>query len=155
VRVNTIRTVCAYYSKGPHYLRMLNHLRKTHPHARIIALVPPSYPVEVLAERCDEVRKTAREGYGLADPTALAGLIGDLRRAQYDEFTVMFHSPKLRAVALLSGAHHRMVYTADNRYFPVSADFLRDAIAWLARNARGRITYTRIWWIVRTQKVGK
>lgn len=153
--MSDVRTVCAYYSKGPHYLRMLHHLRKTHHHARIVALVPPSYPVEVLADRCDEVRKTSCESYGLKDPASLAGLIGDLRRTQYDEFTVMFHSPKLRTVAILSGAPRRMVYTADNRYFPVSADYLRDALAWISRNARGRITYARIWWIVRTQKVGK
>lgn len=149
------RTVCAYYSKGPHYLRMLHHLRQTYPQAQLIALVPPGYPVDVLRERCDEVRTTSRESYGLASPGALAGLLGDIRHAQYDVFAVMFHSPKLRIVAALSGAPCRMVYTADNRYFPVSLDFIRGTGDWLLRNLRGRITYARIWWIVHRQHVGK
>jgi ADP-heptose:LPS heptosyltransferase len=153
--VSSPRTVCAYYSKGPHFLRMLHHLRQTYPQARLIALVPPGYPVDVLAGRCDEVRKTARESYGLSAPGALAGLLGDIRREQYDVFAVMFHSPKLRIVAALSGAPSRMVYTADNRYFPVSLKLVRGAGECLLRNLRGRVTYARIWWIVHRQHVGK
>ena len=147
--------VCAFYSKGPHYLRMLHHLRQAYPNARLVALVPPGYPVDVLQDRCDEVRTTPQAHYGLASPGALLNLIASIRNEHYAVFVVMFHSPKLRIVSALSGAPQRMCYTADNRTFPVSLNFATGIAAWLARNIQGRITYLRIWWIVNRQRVGK
>jgi ADP-heptose:LPS heptosyltransferase len=134
---------------------MLNHLRQAHPGARLIALVPPGYPVDVLQDRCDEVQTTPQATYGLASPGALIKLIASIRNERYAVFVVMFHSPKLRVVSALSGAPQRMCYTADNRYFPVSLNFATGISTWVARNIQGRITYARIWWIVNRQKIGK
>lgn len=141
--------VCAFYSLGPHYLRMLAHLRAQYPGARIIAIVPEGYLLEVLENRCDEVATTP-PGRGAASLLPLARF---LRAGRFDVFVVMFHSPRLRMLAALSGARECMCYTAGNRYFPVSLNFAGDAARWLARQIAGRITYARIWWNVRMQKV--
>ncbi len=146
------KTIGALYSKGPHFLRMLAYLRKEHPSARLIALVPEGYPVEVLQAACDEVLVIATGSRSLG---GLRKLLGPLREARFDLLVVMFHSPRLRIVAALSAAREARCYTADNRIFPVSLRFASDTVQWLLRNARGRITYWRIWWIIRTQKVGK
>ena len=141
--------VCAFYSKGPHYLRMLAHLRAHYPAATIVAMVPQGYPVEVLQGRCDKIITTApNRGAGTLLP-----LVQAIRAQRFDVLAVMFHSPKLRMLAALSSAKETMCYTAGNRFFPVRYNFAPGAAAWVLRQISGRITYARIWWIVRTTKV--
>jgi len=144
------RKIGALYSKGPHFLRMLSALRKQHPDSEILAFVPPGYPPETLEGFATEVRvlpATTRS------PGALLAITRDLREARLDALFIMFHSPRLRVLAALSGARSRECFTADGRHFPVSMNYAGDLVQWILRNLRGRLTYYRILWIVRTRRV--
>jgi hypothetical protein len=141
--------VGALYSKGPHYLRMLAHLRSRYPKAELIALVPEGYPEEVLAGRCDRIITTPPS----RGPGALFPLLRILRAERLDIFCVMFHSARLQVVSALSGARETMCYTAGGQYFRVRYDLAPQLSHWVYRQIRGRLLYARIWWEVRTTKV--
>ncbi len=147
--------ICAYYSHGPHFTRMLKHLRATYPSARITAIVPPSYPKDALRDLANEVRKTGQAHYGLRSPGALRNLIRDIRGARFDLFAVMFDSPKLRLFARASGAAQRCVYTIDGRLCPLQGAVIPALGSELLRRIQGHLLYLRLWCIVHFQSVEK
>lgn len=153
--MSTPQKICAYYSHGPHYARMLKHLRATYPAATIVAIVPPAYPRDALRGLANEVQWTNSARYGLAAPGALKGLIGDIRRQRFDLIVVMFDSPKLRLLARAVGAKSRRVYTVDGRLEPVSTAVLGSLGRDLLRRLSGTLLYARLWCIVHLQRVGK
>ena len=145
---NEVGRICALYSHGPHYARVLRHLRRAYPDAVITALVPPGFPNEPLEglahKRLDLPAKAARRR-GFA---ALRAILPVIRRGRYDLFVVMFDSFRLRLLAALSGARERRCFTADGRFIPLRLSLARLLAGTAWRNLRGRVTYWRIRWIV-------
>ena len=142
--MNTRERICAYYSHGPHFTRMLKALRAAHPDAEITAMVPPGYPHAPLAGLADAVVEVAK-------PATVSGALGVLRRiraGRYDCLAMMFDSPKLRLLAALSGVPRRVCHSVDRRQFPLKRAIIAPLMGALWRNLRGRILYRRIRYIV-------
>jgi len=151
--VSTEQHIVAFYSRGPHYMRLLRHLRAVHPGARITAMIPPSFPGETIAGLADEVWTTPAPPHGLRNPGALAGLIRQIRAVHCARFVVMFDSPRLRMVALLSGARERWCFGPDGRYAVIETAPLRRMADGLRGRLRGWATWLRIWIVVHTTRV--
>lgn len=147
------KRICAFYSHGPHYRRMLRFLREQHPAAHITALVPPAYPREFLEGQVDDIVVTAQSQYSSRDTAAIRQLLRLIRGGGYDLFVVMFDSPRLRILSALTGIGQRYCYQADGRYTPARLSLLQAAGDALWRNLRGRLTYARIWLIVHFRHV--
>lgn len=147
------QTICALYSRGPHYLRLLRYLRAQYPAAHITALVPASFPGDAARAYAQEIVRCEdgpRSGLG-----ALHSLSGQIRRGRYDLFVVMFDSPKLRVLAALSGARQRACYAINGRFFPVRLALFSQLAGTLVRRIKGRILYARIHYIVHNKPVQK
>jgi len=153
--MSTPLRICAFYSRGPHYQRLLKKLRVEHPDAVIHAVVPPTFPAEVLHEVVDEVIQTEQAQWSLRELGALGRLLSVLRGARYDLFVVMFDSPKLRILAALSGARKRQLFTIDGRMVPLRLALVRQSLGALGRNVRGRLLYAYLHYVVYTKPVQK
>ena len=151
----TPETICAFYSRGPHFLRMLKFLRALHPAARITAVVPPSFPAEAALGIANQVIKTQHAQWSLRQQRELRKLVRVLREGHYDLFVTMFDSPKLRVLAALSGAPIRQCYTIDGRYLPLRLALGRQLLSTLTRNLRGRLLYAYLHYQVYFRKVQK
>lgn len=151
--MNEPERICAFYSHGPHYRRMLRFLRERYPAARITALVPPTYPREFLEGQVDDIVVTAQTQYSSRNATAIRQLIQQIRGGGYGFFVVMFDSPRLRILSALTGVAERYCYQADGRYTPVRLSLTRAIANTVWRNLRGRLTYARIWLIVHFRHV--
>ena len=139
--------IAVLYSRGPHFIRALQVLRKVHSGATLTAIVPAEY---------DD--KEALEGLADAVVTTSSGaveVLRTIRNGRYDVFVVLFASPKLRLLASLSGARERMCCEPDGHRSPlVESPFGVVAAIGLAR-LRGHLTYARLWIIVRILRVKK
>ncbi len=146
--------LCAFFSRGPHFLRMLRALRAGHPDAEIVAVVPPGFPEDVIGELADITLFTAVPAVGPGRFRALPGLLRQLRAERFTRMVVMFDSPRLRVVARLSGIPERWCFGPDGNYAPMgSAGLLGAMVSGVARRARGWLTWLRIWWVVRTTRI--
>ena len=150
-----VKRICAFYSHGPHYLRLLRYLRENCPDAEITAMAPPDFPDEPLLNCADHVMHTGQPSYSLRDVRALRQLLRQIRSAHYDLFAIMFDSPKLRLLATLSGVRRRYCYTADGRFFSIHFSIVSLLAQALYRNIRGRITYAYIRHVVYHRPVEK
>lgn len=153
--MNSPARICAFYSRGPHYQRLLKTLRTQYPEATLHAVVPPSFPPEVLQEVANEVRQTETAEWRLSSPGSLLRLLRQLRAERYDLFVTLFDSPKLRVLAALSGARVRQHYTVDGRLLPLRLAPLRNGIDAVRRNVRGRILYAYLRYVVYSKPVQK
>lgn len=151
--MSEVRRICAYYSRGPHFSRNLKVLRGMYPDAAITALVPPGYPRKPLLGLAESIENTRQAQYAGRDLKAFLALIRQIRKARYDVFVVMFDSPKLRLLGTLSGARERYCLTIDGRYLALRLALLSQAIGAMVRNVHGRLTYLRLWFVVRFFKV--
>ena len=141
---------CVFYSKGPHFLRALQTMRKTYPNARLEAWVPQGFPVpEQTTEFADAIVETKRAAYGLRDLSALRELVGALREARFACVGLMFPSVKLKILASLSGAKGAWC-TPDGRFVPLSNSIAGAVAGELFYGAVGRMTYWSIWLVVVT-----
>lgn len=147
--------ICAFYSRGPHFLRMLKQLRAAHPEARITAVVPPTFPAEAALGLANQVIKTQHAQWSLRQHRALRKLVGVLREGRYDLFATMFDSPKLRLLAALSGARARVCFTIDGRQIPLRLAVLGQLVDALARNIKGRLLYAYLHYVVYARPVQK
>lgn len=138
--MDNAKIVCALYSRGPHFSRVLAHVRKAAPQAKCVALVPANYPADYLEGLADAVITL--------DATAgMAGLREVRRRVKAipaDGIVVMFDSPRLRLLAQLCPVRHRYCYTIDGRFFPIRVALVGQFFQALARRVRGERTYRRI-----------
>src|SRR5690606_16419650 len=106
--------ICAFYSRGPHFVRMLKHLREAYPGETLIAAIPASFPFPTIEPLVDETIR-------LPEPGARSGLrrvwaiVRRLRRARCSHMVVMFDSPRLNLLARFSGAGRRWCFTVDGR----------------------------------------
>ena len=140
--------ICAFYSHGPHFLRLLRFLRGQYPSAHLTALVPPNYPQSYILGHADAVEVTERTQYGWRDLGAMRRLVANVRKGNYDVFAVMFDSPRLRLLSALTRTPERRCYTVDGRYVPLRLSFGRAALGALGRQICGHFTYARVWLVV-------
>lgn len=149
------KKIAALYSHGPHFPRLLHHLRAAHPGAAIVALAPADYPAERLAGAADatiplEGPPEAQRGW-----RALQQVRRILRQTNCDMIAVMFDSPRLRLLCALSGVPLRYCLTPDGRYFRVRLGIAPALAAMLYRPLIGNLRCLRIRRIVYRQPVGK
>ena len=143
----------AFYSRGPHYVRMLRHLRRAHPDAPLTAMVPPAFPADTLAGLADTVVVTPAPPHGLRNPAALMALVKQIRATRCTRFVVMFDSARLRLVAMASGAPERWCFGPDGSYTAMEIAPLRRMLAAMWGRLHGWTTWLRIWIVVHTTKV--
>jgi len=147
------KQIGAFYSHGPHYTRLLQHLRKTYPNAEITAITPPGFPKDALIGLAEKRMVTKQPAYSLRSPGALWELMRNIRAAKYDLFVVMFDSPKLRILSALGGARRSHCFGPDGRFVPIRLALVSTLARYLYRNIRGRITYAYIHYIVHHRPV--
>lgn len=145
--------IVAFYSRGPHFARLLRHLRKVHPDARITAMIPPSFPADTLVDLADVVLVTPPPPHGLRNPGALSALVRQIRATNCTRFVVMFDSARLRLVAVVSGAPERWCFGPDGSYTVIEAALLRRLFGGMTRRLHGWVIWMRIWIVVHTTRV--
>ena len=124
--------ICAFYSKGPHFVRMLKHLREAYPGETLIAAIPASFPFTTIEPLVDETIR-------LPEPVGQPGL----RRARCSHMVVMFDSPRLNLLARFSGAGCRWCFTVDGRLHALAHALPGLLLSPLARRGRGEWAYVR------------
>jgi len=147
--------VCAFYSRGPHFVRLLKKLRIDYPGAQITAMIPAAFPPEAIAGLADHVvtvPESARTGRNLK---VLRRLAAALRKGRFDVLFIMFDSPRLRGLAALSGARTRLCFHVDGRITPVRFNPISQGFSAVSRGIRGRLLYAYIRHIVYTRPVRK
>ncbi|HNR31308.1 MAG TPA: hypothetical protein PKI11_10500 [Candidatus Hydrogenedentes bacterium] len=147
------KRICAFYSRGPHFMRLLAFLREREPQAHITAVVPPGYPKALLGNRADAVIETAKAQYAARDLAGIRDLLRTIRAGRFDEFVVMFDSPRLRLLAAFTGAARRSVFTVDGRCLPLTVSPVAVLVSWLYRSLRGRLTFAYIYCVVHGRPV--
>ncbi|MBI5094477.1 MAG: hypothetical protein HZB26_18825 [Candidatus Hydrogenedentes bacterium] len=152
--MSPVKRVCAFYSVGPHYARMLDCLRSDYPNAAIDAWIPPALTAPDAAQDglCDVVRTEAPH-YSPANFAACARLVRQLRGHRYDIFAVMFDSAQLQVLAALSGAQVRLHITPRGKQIPLRSSIAGIACDWLYGILKGRIVYLWVWLAARLFKV--
>lgn len=146
-----IKRIGVFYSRGPHFVRVLGRIRGEYPDAEIDAYVPEGFPETPVLEQGARCVPCA----GGNTPGVLPRLIRSFRAARYDLFVVMFDSPKLQLLAAASGARQRLCHTVDGRVIPVRLALTQMLGGGLWRRLCGVIAYARIWYTVRCKPVNK
>ena len=136
--------ICAFYSRGPHFLKMLRYLRQHYPQAHVTALVPKGYPQEMLQGRVDAIEETAQQQYALCQVRALLALRRQIRQGRFTHFITMFNTPKLQILARTCAIRKRHCFGVDGRFSPLRAATVSLLVASLYDNVRGRIRFAYI-----------
>ncbi len=137
--------ICAFYSTGPHYVRMLRALREHYPDAVIVAAIPATFPFDVIAELADETVRLPEGGQRGGMRVAL-NVLKQLRRARCSHVVIMFDSPRLNVLTGLSGIPNRRCYTVDGRFYRLTRrmpDLLGRVVG---QRIHGQWDYLRAWW---------
>ena len=134
--------ICAFYSKGPHFVRMLKRLRAEYPDEIIVAALPAEFPFDVIEGLVDETLRFPETAGG----ASLAGslqIVRELRKTKCSHMVVMFDSPRLNLLARLSGASKRWCYSVDGRLRPLSQPLTRLMLAPAWLRLCGQMDYLR------------
>jgi len=150
--MSQVERICAFYSRGPHFARMLRKLRERWPNATIVALVPPTFRVEMLPKEADEAEITTT---GKRGARAVTAVCRQIQAGNYDVLVVMFDSPRLRLLAALSGVQKRYCCTVDGRLFHIRLAPFSLLFGTLWRRLRGEFTYRCVRYVVRHRRVPK
>lgn len=134
--------ICAFYSKGPHYVRMLKRLRAEYPDEIIVAAIPPDFPFSVIEQLADETIRF-NETAGCTSPGASLRIVRELRRSRCSHVVVMFDSPRLNLLARLSGASKRWCFSVDGRLRTLSQPLTRMILAPVWLRLCGQVDYLR------------
>lgn len=134
--------ICAFYSKGPHYVRMLKRLRAEYPEEIIVAAIPADFPFAAIEGLADETIRFPEAVEGASAGRNLR-IVRELRRTRCSHIVVMFDSPRLNLLARMSGATKRWCFSADRRLRPLSQPLPRliAAPCWL--RLCGQMDYLR------------
>lgn len=133
------------YSYGPHFKKVALSLRARYPSSHITALLPPGYPEAAIRDIVDGLRFCAPTPGARRSPAQAWRLLKVLRLERYDMLVVIYDSPKLQAVAALSGAHQCYCFGLDNRSYPLRLNLCGAIFSGIVRAVRGRIRYAYIW----------
>lgn len=134
--------ICAFYSKGPHFVRMLKRLRAEYPDEIIVAAIPAEFPFAVIEELADETIRFPETTGGASLAESLR-ILRELRRTRCSHIVVMFDSPRLNLLARLSGAAKRWCFSVDGRLRPLSQPLLRLILAPVWLRLCGQVDYLR------------
>lgn len=134
--------ICAFYSKGPHYVRMLKRLRAEYPGETLIAAIPTGFPFSVIEPLVDETIRMPEAGEGTPIRRAVGTLLR-LRRARCTHIVVMFDSPRLNLLARLSGTGRGWLYSVDGRLCALERPLLALVITPVVPRVRGEWAYLR------------
>jgi hypothetical protein len=151
--MNETQRIGVFYSRGPHFLQALKHLRTRYPRAWIAALTPPEFPREFVEGLCDEVIETGHAAYSMRDWRALLALRKQIRGGRFDVFVVLFPSLKQRLLAAFSGSRERYCFGIDGELRPLRWSIVSGLADALCRNVRGRLTYAYIHYVVHHRPV--
>lgn len=132
----------AFYSKGPHFVRMLKRLRAEYPDETIVAALPADFPSGVIEGLADETLRFPVPEEGASMSRAL-GIVRALRRARCSHIVVMFDSPRLNLLARMSGASKRWCFPADGRLRPLAQPLPRLLLAPAWLRLCGQMDYLR------------
>lgn len=139
---HTPERICAFYSKGPHYVRMLRRLRAEYPDEIIVAAIPTDFPYSA-------IEGLAGETIRLPEPTSGSALrrgwhiARELRQNRCSHLVVMFDSPRLNLLARLSGAARRWCFSVDGRLRPLSQSLPQVLFAPCWLRLCGEVDYLR------------
>ena len=138
------KRICALYSKGPHYLRMIHCLRENYPDATIVAAVPLDFPFDVINDLVDETLPMPTPG----ENKGVAGAWRSMRRIRSSTCThlvVMFDSPRLHVLGRISGVSNRRCFTVDGRFYPLNLGMTAIAKQVIGCFILGRWNYFLAW----------
>ncbi len=142
--------ICAFYSKGNHYVATLQWLRRHCPEAAITAIVPPGYALSAAARQLvNEVVETEQAHYTLRDFSAFRRLVRKIRAQRLDIFVVMFDSPRLRLLAAQANARKRLCYTEDGQRIKMDSSTPRVVAKAVLQLCWGHIVFATLWLTVR------
>ena len=82
-------------------------------------------------------------------------LLRFLRKEKFGLFFVLFNSPALVLISVLSRSRERGYISPNGKKHPLSLSFLRLFTSLLARRIKGLYTYYRIWWYIRRHPILK
>lgn len=133
--------ICAFYSKGPQFLRMLKRLRAEYPDEIIVATIPADFPFAVIENLADETIRFP-EAAGASIGGSLR-IVRELRRTRCSHIVVMFDSPRLNLLARLSGASKRWCFSVDGRLRPLGQPLARVLLAPTWLRLCGQVDYLR------------
>ena len=134
--------ICAFYSKGPHFVRMLKRLRAEYPDEIIVAAIPADFPFAVIEDLIDETIRFPEAAGGASLAESLRN-VRELRRTRCSHIVVMFDSPRLNLLARLSGATKRWCFSVDGRLRPLSLPLARILLAPIWLRLCGQVDYLR------------
>lgn len=134
--------ICALYSNGPHYVRMLRRIRAVYPSETVIAAIPADFPPGAIADIADEfLRLPPATGLGAMRRAFVTAR--RLRRARCGHIVVMFDSPRLNLLARLSGAGRAWCFTVDGRFYGLSRSLAHVLLTPIGQRIRGEWDYLR------------
>lgn len=134
--------ICALYSRGPHFVRLLKRLRAEYPGETIIAAVPEDYTWAGLDALADEILRLPAQDEGSVLHRACR-LIRALRRNRCSHLVVMFDSPRLNLIARCSGAPVHWCFSADGRMTRLNSSLPRLLLATAGARMRGEWHWLR------------
>lgn len=133
--------ICAFYSKGPQFVRMLKRLRAEYPDEIIVAAIPAEFPFSAIEGLADETIRFPEAGG--ASLSANLRVVRALRQSRSSHIVVMFDSPRLNLVARLSGASKRWCFSVDGRLRPLSQPLAHVILAPTWLRLCGQVDYLR------------
>jgi len=134
--------ICAFYSKGPHFVRMLKRLREAYPGETLIAAIPASFPFPAIEPLVDETVRLPEAG-SVAELRRYWAIVRRLRRARCSHIVVMFDSPRLNLLARLSGTGRGWYYSVDGRLQVLGQSLPGLLLVPLAQRIRGELAFLR------------
>ena len=139
-RQHKAERICAFYSKGPHYVRMLKRLRSEYPSEIIVAAIPAGFPYPSIASHVDETIRLPDAGEGSALTRGWT-IVRRLRRVRCSHLVVMFDSPRLNLLARWSGSGRSWCFTVDGRLFALDRPLFSLMLQPLLQRFRGELAY--------------
>lgn len=135
-----------YYSHGQDFAQVLEGVRRMHPDAEILAIVPAGYE---LTERemaaCDAVHVTEHARYSLVAVPAIVRLVRQIRKLDCTLFIVLFQTTQLRIFASLTGADVCQCWGVDSRIHAIDAAVSSSITSVFVRKCKGWARYIRLW----------
>lgn len=150
--MSTPRRIAVYGSQGRSLAGALEAVQRYAPGARICAIVSAECPADAAVRaRAHEIIESGAARYSLRAPGPLWRWAARLRHERFDEWIMLFDSPRL---LLLAGAAHpgRAGYLRPNGTMArMPRSLALAAIMLLVRYLRGRCAYAIIWTALRVR----
>lgn len=150
--MSEIRRIAAFYSRGPHFRKLLKYLRGQYPGAHISAIIPQNYPMDVVKPLADEIMLTEHSARSLG---ALLSVRRQVQAGRFDLFVTMFDSPRLRILSHMTGVPNRYCFSPDGRYFKQDSSVIVSMLSTAWGYLRGRGLYVYLRYVVHHRPVWK